>query len=216
MERLLVVLEQVLYLMDRCKIYETLYLQDRTLKKSNEIAYNNLRKAVVLLYAEILNFFAKALGTYEKSSTLRFASALWNLEETAGLADSLRALESRADRKAQNCERVCSSDARRDARVGVSELKEMLKELEGSKSLVSNIDKRTADMWDHVLDDFRAEILYWISSVPYRDNHRLAKENMTENTGEWLIEDPVFQEWKLADSSQIFWLHGIRKAFIRG
>ncbi|TQN65987.1 Vegetative incompatibility protein HET-E-1, partial [Colletotrichum shisoi] len=53
------------------------------------------------------------------------------------------------------------------------------------------------------------EILLWISKEPYEQHHTQTKSEVLEGTGQWLLEDEVFQKWKNENVSSILWLHGI-------
>lgn len=55
----------------------------------------------------------------------------------------------------------------------------------------------------------RLEILESISSEPYWRHHQDERETFVENTGNWLISHPVFQQWKDESSSSLLWLHGV-------
>jgi hypothetical protein len=38
-----------------------------------------------------------------------------------------------------------------------------------------------------------------------------AKSGLLKNTGEWLLKNEAFRDWRSSSSSGIFWLHGIRE-----
>jgi hypothetical protein len=55
----------------------------------------------------------------------------------------------------------------------------------------------------------RTKIVQWLSSEPYIGHHKQAKEGVLAGTGQWLLSDPVFKQWKDDNASPILWLHGI-------
>ncbi|KAL9093857.1 MAG: hypothetical protein Q9165_003780 [Trypethelium subeluteriae] len=55
----------------------------------------------------------------------------------------------------------------------------------------------------------RAVIVQWLSPEPYIQHHRQATQDVLAGTGQWLLSDPVFKEWKNESASSILWLHGI-------
>jgi len=57
----------------------------------------------------------------------------------------------------------------------------------------------------------RREILDWISTIAYEDNHKTTSDGLLEGTGSWLRNKEEFQEWQASDASGIFWLRGKRK-----
>lgn len=54
----------------------------------------------------------------------------------------------------------------------------------------------------------RNDILKWCSPHPYMQHHKLAKQDVLPGTGQWLLSDPVFNNWKEDSASNILWLHG--------
>jgi hypothetical protein len=57
----------------------------------------------------------------------------------------------------------------------------------------------------------RREILNWISTIAYEDNHKATSSDLLEDTGGWLRNKPEFQEWQASSASGILWLRGKRK-----
>jgi hypothetical protein len=57
----------------------------------------------------------------------------------------------------------------------------------------------------------RREILNWISTIAYEDNHKATSSGLLEGTGGWLRNKPEFQKWQASSESGILWLHGKRK-----
>ncbi|EGU88526.1 hypothetical protein FOXB_00956, partial [Fusarium oxysporum f. sp. conglutinans Fo5176] len=57
-------------------------------------------------------------------------------------------------------------------------------------------------------DHHFAKIERWLSPPDYSTNANLARERRHPGTGTWLLNSPVFQEWKLG-SRQHLWLYGL-------
>ncbi|KAF2878160.1 hypothetical protein BDV95DRAFT_13028 [Massariosphaeria phaeospora] len=82
--------------------------------------------------------------------------------------------------------------------------------------LLTRIDaplRRMDDNLKNVCDDLqaskRAEIVRWLSPVPYIQHHKQTKWDTLAGTGQWLLSDPIFKQWKSDSASSILWLHGI-------
>lgn len=60
----------------------------------------------------------------------------------------------------------------------------------------------------------RRKILDWVSTTEYEKHHQQANENMLDNTGRWLLDEPRFCARQCSSASGIPWLHGIRKLFL--
>jgi hypothetical protein len=57
-------------------------------------------------------------------------------------------------------------------------------------------------------DHRSAKIKQWLSPPDYSTNANLARKHRHPGTGTWLLNSPVFQEWKLG-SRQHLWLYGL-------
>ena len=68
MAALLMGLEKVTYLVNRCRIYEILHLQNKPSQPASLEAEKNLEDALLAIYSHILMFLAKANRMYEKIS----------------------------------------------------------------------------------------------------------------------------------------------------
>jgi hypothetical protein len=55
----------------------------------------------------------------------------------------------------------------------------------------------------------RTDILLWISPEPYNQHHAKEKKEVLSGTGQWLLSDPIFNQWKKESVSSLLWLHGI-------
>lgn len=208
MSNLLTGLHKVLYLIDRCKIYEMLYLENRQATE----ALPNLASAMVELYAIILQFLSKAIRLFSKGTVRRALHAFLKPEDVADFVSKCETSETRVEIEAENCERSHSRLAH--SRLGgyADDLKKLLKELDDSKELIARIDNRVATLWHRSNEHERSEILKWTSDIPYLDHHKLASTGRTSGTGVWLLEHDQYRDWQSSNESIILWLHGIRKS----
>jgi hypothetical protein len=210
MGALLLGLDKVLYIIDRCKIYEILYLRDPHPTE----ALMNFESTLVKLYAVILQFLAKAIRLYDKNTASRAVHAFWNPDDVADFENKCQNLEERVEIDAGNCERLHNKIARAEWSEDAEKLKRLLKELKGLKELIGHIDTGVTALWNRSDKDERTAILLWTSNIPYEDNHKSACDGRTKDTGEWLLTHGQFQEWQSSNESTILWLHGIRKSFL--
>lgn len=201
---LLVGTEKVTYLVNRCKIYETLYIYSA----SPGQALNNLRAALVAIYATILRFLASANQLYDKNTVSRAAHAVLNTDKVRNFIQTCQSLEERVDVEANNCERTYSHAAHTKLSEHMERLKQLLKEI-GEPIL--RIDGRVAALWENLDLSERFEILCWTSDVQYEGNHKAAREGRTAGTGQWLLVHERYCQWRKSSASMILWLHGIRK-----
>jgi len=49
----------------------------------------------------------------------------------------------------------------------------------------------------------------WLSDVEYRGDHEGNSCNILKNSGEWMLREEKFDDWK--DKGKILWLRGIRQ-----
>ncbi|KAM0075274.1 hypothetical protein ACKRZS_012659, partial [Fusarium odoratissimum] len=85
-------------------------------------------------------------------------------------------------------------------------LKDMLAALQAPLSRWSDKLNKITDQLDKIK---RREILQWLSKEPYRKHHQLVREGIVKGTGQWLLSDPVYLQWKDKSALSILWLYGI-------
>jgi ankyrin repeat domain-containing protein 50 len=214
MGALLIGVEKVTYLTNRCKVYETIYLHDKqsgqavtdlkpAMKNPEsavtnlELAVANLKSALVTLYAAMLRFLATANRLYEKSFGTRAIHGILNPDEVASFVDECQKLETRVDIEASNCERICGQTGRGN--------------LAGLQEPIMRTDSRVAALYDRLNESERLEILAWVSDIPYESYHYTACKGRTGKTGEWLLRHELYRDWRGSSASMILWLHGIRR-----
>ncbi|KAL1957574.1 hypothetical protein VTO42DRAFT_5685 [Malbranchea cinnamomea] len=208
MASLLLGLDKILYVIDRCKVYEQLFPDDPSLDQAGK----NFTAAMVKLYTCILQFLVKAIRLYEKNTASRFVKAFWDLDEITSFETECNAFEVRVEVEAENCERVYSQIHREESSRRIEELKEHLRDLAKIKDLnesVGRIKIKVEALWKKASEDERDKILSWVSNVPFRDHHEAAFTGLTPGTGEWLFEKECFKQWQSSDKSMILWLHAI-------
>jgi hypothetical protein len=59
-----------------------------------------------------------------------------------------------------------------------------------------------------VQDSRHDSILSWISSYLYRNSHCKEEKSALEDTGYWLLQDKVFEDWRTQGRSSALWLKG--------
>jgi hypothetical protein len=141
MGTLLIGVEKVTYLTNRCRIYEILYLHDG----QSEEAVANLESALIALYATMLRFLAHMIRLYEKGFGNRALSGVLNPDKLTSFVDECRELEARVDIEASMCERTLS----RTVRARLDEREERLRQLlAGLQDPIMRVDSRMSDLCD--------------------------------------------------------------------
>lgn len=67
---------------------------------------------------------------------------------------------------------------------------------------LETIDKRSGE-------EDRLQILAWLSPIPYVQHHKRVYGELLQGTGEWLLEDSQYVEWRDTSQNAMLWLHGI-------
>jgi hypothetical protein len=206
MAALLKGLEIVFYIMNRLKIYVD-FLQDLPDGKARV----NFESSVVALYTLIFQFLAKAIKIYNKQSASRTLQALWKLEEVDKFENECHICATNVEYEAQNCSRSLSKDHEHAIATSFKHFQNQLSELTGFKNNIQKISQEVSKIWTCLSEREKVEILQWVSTIPYEDNHTTAKQGRVENTGLWILNRREYKKWINEDRSVILWLHGIRK-----
>jgi hypothetical protein len=216
MAALLLGLDRVLYITNRCKVYEMLFPPDLPIADAGR----NLESALVDLYFHILQFLSKAIRLCDSSTTFRAFKAFWDSGDIIDFEKCCQDLEMRVDIEVQNCERFHNKIARVEYSRQAETLKSLLQELKDLKDLVpkavkdaiGRVDIKVDDLWRGLNETERTAILMWTSDIPNEDHHTTACKGRTEDTGGWLFGHKHYEAWQSSDESMILWLHGIRKS----
>jgi hypothetical protein len=209
MGTLLIGLKTVLYITNRLKIYRN-YLVQIPLTQ----ARTNLEASITQLHTHILRFLAKAIRIYMKSSAHRAFESFWKLDEVTNFEIECDRLADRVEVDATNCDRYLSALEKNELREFKNDFKTLTEELDilqQTKLQIEGLEGKIVQLWNDSEEVKRAEILHWVSSIPYLDNHLFSCEGRTPKTGEWILEHSKYREWHSSEQSKILWLHGIRK-----
>jgi hypothetical protein len=188
---LLISIERVAHLISLCTIYEILYLYGKESRKATK----ELESALVALYTVILRFLAEATQFYKNHHTGVLQGTFPNLVDS--FVNKCGYLENRVSTEAENCEGTSNRTAHLMlGEYGYGE--------EGDNSQVAALS-------DRLDENKRLKILLWVSNIPYKDSHFIAREGRVDGTGEWLFTHQRYVEWRRSSSSAILWLHGAGK-----
>lgn len=60
-------------------------------------------------------------------------------------------------------------------------------------------------------NEMRRKVLEWLSPDDLEETHGRYWSRRLDNTGQWLLDDPRFQNWRDEAQSSVIWCHGARK-----
>ncbi|KAF5491713.1 Ankyrin-3 [Colletotrichum siamense] len=84
--------------------------------------------------------------------------------------------------------------------------------VEAEKKLADAVESVKQDMHDFQETMFSNreddEVISWLRAPDQSSNHKLAMQSHHEGTGSWLLEDPIYRDWK-ATRSAFLWVSGI-------
>jgi len=92
---------------------------------------------------------------------------------------------------------------------GLRAIQKKLKELQSKEIVVAVIEnlRINLDIHRRILRDEDRNILAWLQSVDTSTNHYLAHKKRDPETGNWLLQLPIFTQW-IASKNASFWLQG--------
>lgn len=196
MGALLLTVEKVTYLTNRCAIYEMLYRH--TPGAFSDAVLQNLDTALIEVYAFVLRLIALSHKLFTTGTVARTTHAIFKSDKIIDLLSKCQDLEPRLEIEAQNCERARSTAA--DDRVQ--------RLLENLKNPVLRTDAKVSALLGFVETEKRLALLEWISNMPSGSHHRTVSDQRTRSTCMWLLEHPYYRQWRTSSSSMILWLQG--------
>ena len=203
MGALLIGLDKILSIIDRCKIYEILYLRDPHPTE----ALTNFESALVKLYAVILQFLSKAIQLFDKNTASRAIHGFWSPDDVTDFENKCQTLEEQVEIEVKNCERFYNRVARAEDGRNAVQLKLLLQDM---KQSISRLDTTVTTLGSRSAEAKREVILSWTSNIFFRDDHDSACQGRTIGTAEWLLQHDKYRKWQSSNESMILWLNGIR------
>ncbi|KAI5810371.1 hypothetical protein BZA77DRAFT_172525 [Pyronema omphalodes] len=182
-------LEHIASLIQRCTIYEIVYLRE------DSDASRNLEKSMLQLYIAVLKFLAKAI---DKAKENHF-KAVFTIENISDYLGNVK----KQERTVKDDADVVGAQANCD---GFEHLRGQLKDM---NDMISHIQPHLHNVQNWLEDSDRSAILQWISAIPYISHHKRISEERLEGTGEWLFERPEYEEWMSSSESKLLLLRGI-------
>jgi hypothetical protein len=208
MAALLLGLQQVTCLINRCKIYEVLFLYP----SQHQQALENLQSALIELYVAILQFLTKAHLLYEQNNLKRIAFAFLSPDDVGDFQKKSEAYALQVEVAAGHCKWIEDHEGMIEGVRNSEKLQRLLLELK--TDVLGPMDTKLTTLWIRSNEEEQRRILNWISEIPVQDHHNLSRDGRTPETGEWLFQNATYRSWRSSDKSRILWLHGIRKPFL--
>ncbi|GLA39989.1 hypothetical protein AnigIFM63309_007593 [Aspergillus niger] len=230
-------LEKATRLIARCGILEALVIRNSSATKDAKVG---LEEEVVKLYSAVLGFICKAKKHYDGSRMSRrnlplkptqllsvddeHIERVLNLTSRQSLQDSVKEMEV-AEQRVLVMKGLVDSERMENVHGGVSTMLFTIASVaNGVDNIQARLDKAFADLdqslvriADEVSDlhialkeSERSELLQWLSTVTIQQHYKEALASVLPGSGEWLLNEPRFVDWKDSSSSETFWLHGIQ------
>ena len=190
-------METVLYMSNRLKVYVDYF---HTVDQSGG-AKMLFQESLVELYYTIFRFLAKALKRYNRSRTINIWKAFWS-------QNNVDSFDQTCERNVAAIEAVAEQCAREQGGKRHNLLIYELGKLEDIRKGLQELEIKVLKIWNKLEEDHKAAILKWISEILHEDHHHTARKGHTQGTGDWIFEDPIYQNWNSGSSSKILWLAG--------
>ncbi|RPB13463.1 hypothetical protein P167DRAFT_605061 [Morchella conica CCBAS932] len=182
-----------------CHIFERLYLRPR-LDLGAE-----LRKSLVKFYISILDFLVYGKSYLSRDTTDRVIESFSS--ELTPLTDKMRKALAEVKSKVDVVRTEWEAKWHDDISQKLVQIRQALLAIEkplGDIELKHWVEK----LYDEVQGRKRLEILQWLSDVPFRDHHTFNSQRRQEDTGQWLLKNKSFLEWRNSNQSSILWMRG--------
>ncbi|KAF8418102.1 hypothetical protein EV426DRAFT_539987, partial [Tirmania nivea] len=188
-DTILIGLEKIAPLIDRCTVYEFFYLHvDNT-------ASQNLEKSILRLYIKILKFLAQAI---QSNSANCFAeNPIKAVFTTEDISDDLRKIE--------DLGRTPVMTYIVATRMGFERLQKLLEDVHLT---VLPFGPRLDTIQKNLDRARKSEILQWISEIPYTEHHTRISESRLNGTTDWLVQREEYRNWRATSASKLLLLRG--------
>ncbi|KAF8428797.1 hypothetical protein EV426DRAFT_527835, partial [Tirmania nivea] len=186
-DTILIGLEKIAPLINRCTVYELFYLH------MDNTASHNLEKSILRLYIAILKFLAKAIQRLKENRI----KAVFTTED---ISNDLRDIE--------DLGRTVAVDAdvteAQSTRMGFERLQKLLEDVH---LRLDAIEQKLESTMSH-LKLRESEILQWISEIPYTEHHTHISKSRLGGTTDWLLKREEYRNWRAISASKLLLLRG--------
>jgi hypothetical protein len=175
-------------------------------------------KKRIKLYAKILELEARIVCQYSDKKITRIGKDMIQRNDWQALVAEIKNLDilSDEDRRILDAEKLSSGF--REMQVNFDQVRTRMAKLEVQNEVHHDYQiewrKREEQREDN---EELSEMLTWISTVPYGENHVFNRGKRLNGTGEWLFtadNQPEFAEWRSSNQSSILWLLGGSKLIL--
>lgn len=200
-------LDRTLNIVRRCDVYNDLYLKS----SSQSRALSNFQDSLTMLYKKTFRFLAIALQNYERNTASRAWHAFWNPDEISSFENEFKQAEGDVETAATNLDRTIRTQNLIQDEARSQTLADELKQLRDLRIPLADVSSMVKDIRLRLTDGEISEILYWTSNMPYKDHHSTAKLGRVENTGEWIFNHTIYEDWSMREETAILWVNGNRE-----
>ncbi|RAK99918.1 uncharacterized protein BO80DRAFT_426008 [Aspergillus ibericus CBS 121593] len=191
---LLGTLEKALQIIHHGSVYESVY----TAETVPEFLLAMLQRDLIKVYKAVLELLNHCTVQLSKPMLKRLVSEVLYPDRTSGMSSNLSNCQVDLTKTIQTCESQRSADANGTATKLLHAIHRPLLRIEAHvTNHLTRVDKNKA-----------LELLEWISPVPYGKHHTTVQTERAANTGEWLLQHPMFRDWEENSSSAVLWLRG--------
>ena len=188
-------LETLSRLISRYAIFEELYLQQASMPRTH------LEAILIDMYAEVLKYLAKARQYFETATAVRMLKSATQPHEDVQMRTILS-----IEGKISSLANLVDAERQLDASQHIANALNLLKSFEAP---INRLTNQAEVICKHLQEEKHLSMLRWISSIPFPRHHERISGNRVPGTGEWLLADPSYVEWKKSSSSSILILQGI-------
>ena len=190
----------------RYKILEMLHLRGKYLNQGQ----TNLQGALVATYTLVLKFLLKVKHIQAKGPIARGSWASFHNDNLSSFFEAAEQHETNIDRSANACEGLAAHEDRGRNLETHKRLECLESLLNDFKDPLDRIQLGISYVYTQIEHSKQSDVLRWISSIAYEDDHYTARRDRTVDSGQWLLQDDRFLDWWQSESSSIMWLHGLR------
>ncbi|KIM28668.1 hypothetical protein M408DRAFT_8505 [Serendipita vermifera MAFF 305830] len=184
-------LERATWLTAYCSAQESLYKEYFATNPKYSDINASFVDNLVHLYAAVLKFLVQAHKYFATNTAVRMLKSI--VEPSSWVRELTQAIDSRKANMEDYANLVHKKNVSQS-------LKDVLETLQPFSEYMSEESARRKEAE-------RAEFMKWISDIDYRMDNETNYRDILENSGNWLLTDAAFREWKT--SGTIFWLRGI-------
>ncbi|KAK5051870.1 hypothetical protein LTR84_002673 [Exophiala bonariae] len=196
-------IESIAKLIKRCTMFESLY--DLTSSSQLSDVEQELQSAQIRLYAHVLKYLLAAIKYMQQGGWKHGLDALVSRDPVSETMKAIDLAGLEVKKWAKLADKEASKRAVDMIAENQKEIRDKLKKI--GDPMLAMVDECKL-IRNEIANQRQEKILNWISTILPANRHMTIQRQRRQGTGDWLLENSRYIDWKSSTQSCTLWMYG--------